>query len=193
MRCAFLLLQLVARRSSCHCMGMHAKHVHWSPIHGCRELAIIDIFDRNTSSIVNIFDVTLQVAVSPPLLPTHPVRCKAVTPPVHPRQATLADAAVRGIQACQVRGQRRGVPPSVAVVQGQPRPAAQEDAAEGNGTGFVWDAAGNIVTNYHVLQGALAALNRRPGGPAKSAQEGSQRPVVAKVTLLGEGCTRRCC
>ena len=62
MRCAFLLLQLVARRSSCHSMGMHAKHVHWSPIHGCRELAIIDIFDRNTSSIVNIFDVTLQVA-----------------------------------------------------------------------------------------------------------------------------------
>ena len=84
-------------------------------------------------------------------------------------------------------------PPLLPSCRASRRPAAQEDAAEGNGTGFVWDAAGNIVTNYHVLQGALAALNRRPGGPAKSAQEGSQRPVVAKVTLLGEGCTRRCC
>ena len=26
----------------------------------CRELAIIDVFERNTNSVVNVFDVTLQ-------------------------------------------------------------------------------------------------------------------------------------
>jgi hypothetical protein len=50
----------------------------------------------------------------------------------------------------------------------------------------VWDASGNIVTNYHVLQSALATLPRRPGGPPRPGQAGSQRPLVAKVTLLGE-------
>lgn len=52
---------------------------------------------------------------------------------------------------------------------------------EGNGTGFLWDDSGNVVTNYHVLQSALAAMGRRPGAQ-RSAQN---RPVVAKITLLG--------
>ncbi|CAL8469139.1 g8680 [Coccomyxa elongata] len=68
-------------------------------------------------------------------------------------------------------------------LQGSARPVPQEDQPEGNGTGFVWDGDGNIVTNFHVLASALAAIPRRPGGPPRP---GGPRPVVAKVTLLGE-------
>eukprot|EP00241_Pyramimonas_parkeae_P002477 CAMPEP_0114227992 /NCGR_PEP_ID=MMETSP0058-20121206/2096_1 /TAXON_ID=36894 /ORGANISM="Pyramimonas parkeae, CCMP726" /LENGTH=441 /DNA_ID=CAMNT_0001338891 /DNA_START=75 /DNA_END=1400 /DNA_ORIENTATION=+ len=50
---------------------------------------------------------------------------------------------------------------------------AQVEVPEGNGTGFVWDSRGNIVTNYHVLANVLR--NDVPN-----------RKSVAKVTLLGE-------
>ena len=67
-------------------------------------------------------------------------------------------------------------------VQGTVRPSGQDELQpEGNGTGFLWDDAGNVVTNYHVLQSALAAMSRRPG--AQRAGQGGQ--VVAKITLLG--------
>lgn len=82
-----------------------------------REEAIIRIFEQNTYSVVNIFDVTLMPG------------------------ATLS-----------------------------------ADRPEGNGTGLVWDDAGHIVTNYHVLGGALR--NYRPG-------QGPSPPRVARVTLLG--------
>ena len=67
--------------------------------------------------------------------------------------------------------------------QGTARPPGQDELQpEGNGTGFLWDDSGNVVTNYHVLQSALAAMGRRPG--AQRARQGGQ--VVAKITLLGE-------
>lgn len=34
------------------------------------------------------------------------------------------------------------------------------ERAEGSGTGFVWDDAGHIVTNYHVIQGASSLVVR---------------------------------
>jgi S1-C subfamily serine protease len=43
---------------------------------------------------------------------------------------------------------------------------------EGNGSGFIWDAEGHIVTNYHVI-GSSLARNPSPG------------KLVARVTLLG--------
>ena len=73
------------------------------------------------------------------------------------------------------------------LVQGTARPSGQDELQpEGNGTGFLWDDSGNLVTNYHVLQSALAAMGRRPGAqrPAQN------KPVVAKITLLGAHWTR---
>jgi S1-C subfamily serine protease len=35
------------------------------------------------------------------------------------------------------------------------------DAPEGNGSGFVWDAAGHVVTNWHVLAGVLSGAGGR--------------------------------
>ena len=76
------------------------------------------------------------------------------------------------------------------LVQGTARPSGQDELQpEGNGTGFLWDDSGNLVTNYHVLQSALAAMGRRPG-----AQRSPQnKPVVAKITLLGDHQSRICC
>lgn len=48
---------------------------------------------------------------------------------------------------------------------------------EGNGSGFVWDAEGHVVTNFHVLGGALRGY--KPGNPKSAAQR------IAKVTVLG--------
>ena len=71
---------------------------------------------------------------------------------------------------------------AILVMQGVARSSGQDELQpEGNGTGFLWDNSGNVVTNYHVLQGALASMGRRPGGQ-KTAQN---NPVVAKITLLG--------
>ena len=68
------------------------------------------------------------------------------------------------------------------MIQGVARPSGQDELQpEGNGTGFLWDKLGNVVTNYHVLQSALASMGRRPGGQ-RAAQD---KPVVAKITLLG--------
>ncbi|WP_367383782.1 S1C family serine protease [Roseobacter sp. HKCCD6544] len=40
----------------------------------------------------------------------------------------------------------------------------------GNGSGFVWDVLGHIVTNYHVIEGASSATIRLADGRAFSAQ-----------------------
>lgn len=76
------------------------------------------------------------------------------------------------------------------LLQGTARPSGQDELQpEGNGTGFLWDDSGNLVTNYHVLQSALAAMGRRPG-----AQRSPQnKPVVAKITLLGDHWSHVCC
>lgn len=55
------------------------------------------------------------------------------------------------------------------------------DTPEGNGTGFVWDSDGHVVTNFHVLAGALRQLR-----PNQLQGEGS--PKVAKLTLFSRSC-----
>ncbi len=55
------------------------------------------------------------------------------------------------------------------------------DVPEGNGSGFVWDSAGHIITNYHVLGSVLKGL-----GPAAAGQGSGRAPArVARVTVLG--------
>ncbi len=47
------------------------------------------------------------------------------------------------------------------------------DVPRGTGSGFVWDAAGHIVTNAHVLEGATSATVRRADGePVRAALVG---------------------
>ena len=69
--------------------------------------------------------------------------------------------------------------------QGQSR-VSQVEQPEGNGTGFIWDQEGHIITNYHVIGSALQQVSKRPG---------SSTPKVARVTLLGKhtNAGRRAC
>ena len=67
-------------------------------------------------------------------------------------------------------------------MQGAPRGrSGTVDTPEGNGTGFVWDSEGHVVTNFHVLASALKGL--RP-----NQLQGESSPKVAKLTLFSRFC-----
>ncbi len=66
-------------------------------------------------------------------------------------------------------------------MQGGARRKGEVDTPEGNGTGFVWDNEGHVVTNFHVLASALRQLR-----PSQLQGEGS--PKVAKLTLFSRSC-----
>eukprot|EP00873_Tetraselmis_striata_P038538 jgi/Tetstr1/458802/TSEL_045186.t1 len=81
------------------------------------EQAIISVFESSTTSVVNVFDITL-----------------------------LGRAAASG----------------------------EVETPEGNGTGFIWDKQGHIVTNFHVLGNVLKGLG-----------DGAKGKRVAKISVLG--------
>jgi len=62
---------------------------------------------------------------------------------------------------------------------------------EGSGSGFVWDTAGHIVTNYHVIQGASEIAVSFGGDVTSQAQVVGSDPIndlaVLKVDVLPEG------
>ena len=66
-------------------------------------------------------------------------------------------------------------------MQGGTRRRGETDTPEGNGTGFVWDSDGHVVTNFHVLASALRQLR-----PNQLQGEGS--PKVAKLILFSRSC-----
>lgn len=82
------------------------------------ELSVINVFERNTYSVVNVVDNALQVSSR----------------------------------------------------------MAQVDQPEGNGTGFIWDEQGHVITNFHVLGSSLLQQ-----GPRRAAPDSK----IAQVTLLG--------
>jgi S1-C subfamily serine protease len=62
---------------------------------------------------------------------------------------------------------------------------------EGSGSGFVWDSAGNIVTNYHVIEGASEIAVSFGGDITLQAQVVGTDPIndlaVLRVSALPEG------
>ena len=71
--------------------------------------------------------------------------------------------------------------PSVVQVAGLPAKAdlfgaEREEGGVQGGTGFVWDGAGHIVTNNHVVQGVGAILVRFASGEVAKAQAVGQAP-----------------
>ncbi|EFN53304.1 hypothetical protein CHLNCDRAFT_25936 [Chlorella variabilis] len=118
-----------------------------------------------------------------PLLPgrvSAAVTLEDVTPPVAPaqplsaREAQVADIYDRTapgvVNVFDVTLRTTGVGGPQAVEQ-----------PEGNGTGFVWDTEGHIVTNYHVLASVL-------GGAAGKVLSGAK---VARVLLLAPDGTQQ--
>jgi S1-C subfamily serine protease len=63
------------------------------------------------------------------------------------------------------------VSPSVVQVANSPdeRDSDDEETAVKTGTGFVWDAAGNVVTNYHVVQDAKDLTVKLASGDVRKA------------------------
>jgi len=77
------------------------------------------------------------------------------------------------------------VSPSVAFIQVSATKGSgpMGERAMGAGSGFVWDADGHIITNYHVVAGAAGA----PGMRGLGGRPGQQPPRKVLVSL--QGCT----
>ena len=81
--------------------------------------------------------------------------------------------------------------PSVVQIAGQVA-ATGEDRRGGvqTGSGFVWDGAGHIVTNDHVIQGASELAVKLSNGEVSRAQVVGTAPnydlAVLKITLRGK-------
>ena len=60
--------------------------------------------------------------------------------------------------------------PSVVYIftKGSPRPGGQNDS-NGAGSGFIWDRAGHVVTNHHVIAGANQIAVRLENGEVVAA------------------------
>src|SRR5260370_29616759 len=87
-----------------------------------------------------------------------------------PRAVTPRGALSDAEQSITVLFER--VSPSVVQVVGRQggRNVFDEDSAGvQSGTGFVWDGAGNIVTNNHVVNGTTDVVVRLPSGEAIAA------------------------
>ncbi|PSC76877.1 protease Do-like chloroplastic isoform X1 [Micractinium conductrix] len=101
-----------------------------------------------------------------------------VTPAVAPPQAlTARESAIADIYDRTAPSIANVYDVTLRMVSQAGGPQAVEQP-EGNGSGFVWDTDGNVVTNYHVLASVL-------GGAAGKVAPGAK---VARVLLLnGEG------
>jgi 2-alkenal reductase len=64
-----------------------------------------------------------------------------------------------------------------------PRSAAPEGGGDQTGTGFVWDAAGHIVTNNHVIRGAGALRVRLASGDTVPASLVGTAPAIDLAVL----------
>ena len=81
--------------------------------------------------------------------------------------------------------------PSVVQISGQVPPTAESGrAGVQTGTGFVWDGAGHIVTNNHVVQGASELAVRLSTGEVSRAEVVGTAPnydlAVVKITIRGK-------
>jgi len=83
--------------------------------------------------------------------------------PVTPRGA-LAEAEISTIELFEQTA------PSVVYISTEDVGFFGEPRASGAGSGFLWDAAGHIVTNYHVVESARRVQVRLESGEAVSAR-----------------------
>lgn len=109
-----------------------------------------------------------------------------VTPPIAPAEAltSLESGTVALFERC-TRSVVNVV--DVTVLSGKAMTSGAV-VPEGNGTGFVWDSDGHVVTNWHVIGGILSQVpkGRDPGEVAKVTLEGADgRTKTFPATLVG--------
>lgn len=90
--------------------------------------------------------------------PPAPVDTQGADPRVVQARGTLAESEQATIAIFETAS-----PSVVLVISGGRAPGGFNTVELGSGTGFVWDEAGHIVTNNHVVQGQ-EVLVRPPGG-----------------------------
>jgi S1-C subfamily serine protease len=86
-----------------------------------------------------------------------PAAAPAVTTPAAPAQPPVVAQGKLSDWERSVTGLFRAAAPSVAYITTEARrfdPLSGVELAQGAGSGFVWDAEGHIVTNYHVIEDA---------------------------------------
>eukprot|EP00320_Phaeocystis_rex_P006428 CAMPEP_0119057568 /NCGR_PEP_ID=MMETSP1178-20130426/2008_1 /TAXON_ID=33656 /ORGANISM="unid sp, Strain CCMP2000" /LENGTH=452 /DNA_ID=CAMNT_0007038421 /DNA_START=62 /DNA_END=1420 /DNA_ORIENTATION=- len=76
------------------------------------------------------------------------------------------------------------VSPSVAFIQTTVGAKQGSAMAMGAGSGFVWDASGHIITNYHVVAG-LPGVPGMPGRPKLQLRGSNDGPQTVTVSLQG--------
>lgn len=82
-----------------------------------------------------------------------------VDPRVVQARGTLAESEQATIAIFQSAS-----PSVVLVISGQRDISGMQTVAVGGGTGFIWDEAGHVVTNNHVVEGASDIIVRMPHG-----------------------------
>jgi len=81
----------------------------------------------------------------------------------------------------------RVAPSVVQVVRVAPRGLGQGGAGIGGGTGFVWDSAGHMVTNNHVVEGAQRVAIRLADGATFEADVVGRAPNYDLAVLRARG------
>lgn len=122
--------------------------------------------DRVTRLLLTGILVLLAALVAQPYIERQ--LFSAVTPRAIEPRGTLADVERSTIELFD------RVSPSVVQVAGKARAddLAQSEEQEGgikSGTGFIWDSAGHIVTNNHVVEGTMSLAVRLASGEISQA------------------------
>jgi 2-alkenal reductase len=112
----------------------------------------------------------------------------AAPPQVVPFNGTLSEWEKSNIELF------RAASPSVASItteQMRVNPQTGPEVLQGAGSGFIWDAAGHVVTNYHVIEGARTVfVQLHAGDPIPARVIGGARQydiAVVKLTDVPAG------
>jgi 2-alkenal reductase len=132
--------------------------------------------DRLTRGIMAAVAVLLVVLIVQPYVNAYLLAARAPRPPA-PR-GDLADFERSTIRIFET------VAPSVVQVVALPRAGERSlDAGASSGTGFIWDAAGHVVTNDHVVANGGAFAVRLASGEVLSGEVVGRAPSYDLAVL----------
>jgi len=125
--------------------------------------------DRVTRIIMLVVAALLAIVVLQPYV--NPYLFSAREPRPVAARGDLSD-----LERSTIRVFEAVAPSVVQVVSLSARGPATEAEPSGSGTGFVWDAAGHVVTNEHVVQNSTGIVVRMASGDVVPAEVVGQAP-----------------
>jgi 2-alkenal reductase len=106
-----------------------------------------------------------------------------------PSQAIPLDGKLSDWEKSNIELFRAAAPSvaSITVEQLRVNPFVGPEVAQGAGSGFIWDTAGHIVTNYHVIEGASTVfVQLHAGDPIAARVVGGARQYDIAVVKLSD-------